>query len=179
MVVNMMASLINDDMRTLIGQEYGVQQRSVPVALSDIRKWAMAVYYPEIPPRLFWDEEFASHSRYGGIVAPEEFNPFAWITSDGPRVAPTFTGPITESGPEGAFGVKPPPTSHILNGGNSAVYGVRMRLGDVITSSRRRVVDYREVVGRLGPTLFTTTEVTWTNQPGERVKTSRDVLIRY
>jgi hypothetical protein len=35
------------------------------------------------------------------------------------------------------------------------------------------------VDGRLGLTLFTTTEVFWTNQHGEHVKTARDVLIRY
>jgi len=44
---------------------------SYPITVSDIRRWAMAVYYPEEPPRLFWDEEYARATRHGGIVAPE------------------------------------------------------------------------------------------------------------
>ena len=47
---------------------------------------ALAVYYPDVPPRLFWDEEYARSTRHGGIVAPEDFNPFAWFTADGRRV---------------------------------------------------------------------------------------------
>ncbi|HZU76165.1 MAG TPA: MaoC family dehydratase N-terminal domain-containing protein, partial [Dehalococcoidia bacterium] len=48
---------------------------SPPVSLSDIRKWAIAVYWPEVPPRIFWDEEYAKTTRWGGIIAPQDFNP--------------------------------------------------------------------------------------------------------
>jgi hypothetical protein len=171
--------LITEEMRALIGKEFGTGQQSVPISLSDVRKWAMAVYYPEVPPRLYWDEEYAAKTRFGGIVAPEEFNPFAWITAAGPRIAPTFSGPIRDSGPEGAFGVAPPQTSFILNGGSSVVYGARMRPGDVIDSGKTKVVDYQERQGRMGAMLFTTTEVTWTNQKGEMVKRTRGIGIRY
>ena len=51
---------------------------SLPIEASDIRRWAIATYYPEQPPRLFWDEEYAKTTRWGGIIAPPEFNPFAW-----------------------------------------------------------------------------------------------------
>jgi len=139
----------------------------------------MAVYYPEVPPRLFWDEEYAAATRFGGVVAPQEFNPFAWFTADGPRVAPSFSGPIRNTGPEGAFGVKPPETNFILNGGSSVVYGVRMRPGDVITSHQTKLVSYEEREGRMGPMLFTTTETRWTNQKSETVKTTRGIGIRY
>ena len=50
----------------------------------------------EMPPPLFWDEEYARTTRHGGVVAPGEFNPFAWFTADGPVISPTFTGPIRE-----------------------------------------------------------------------------------
>ena len=49
-----------------------------PIALADIRKWAIAVYWPENPPPLYWDEDYAKTTRYSGIVAPLDFNPFAW-----------------------------------------------------------------------------------------------------
>ena len=47
-------------------------RRSMPIAVSDIRKWAQAVYYPEAPPRQYWDEEYAATTPAGGIVAPED-----------------------------------------------------------------------------------------------------------
>jgi hypothetical protein len=135
---------ITDDMRSLVGREFGTARTSVPIALSDIRKWALAVYYPEVPPRLFWDEDYAKTTKHGGVVAPEEFNPFAWFTADGPVLSPTFVGPIRNSGPEHAFGVTAPETTFILNGGAEVTYGVRMRPGDVITSGLTKVVDYKE-----------------------------------
>jgi N-terminal half of MaoC dehydratase len=170
---------ISNEMQALVGQEYGKARTSAPISLSDIRKWAIAVYYPEMPPPLFWDEEYARTTRHGGVVTPEEFNPFAWFTADGPVMSPTFTGPIRDSGPEGAFGVAAPETTYILNGGSEVVYGVRMRPGDVITSSRTKVVEYKERPSRLGLILMTTTETTWTNQAGELVKTTRGTGIRY
>jgi hypothetical protein len=170
---------ITDEMRALVGREYGTERVSVPISLSDIRKWAMAVYYPEVPPRLFWDEEYARTTSHGGIVAPEEFNPFAWITAEGPSIAPTFQGAIRGSGPEGAFGVASPETTFILNGGIEVTYGARMRPGDVITSGKTKLVDYKERESRLGQMLFTQTETGWTNQSGEMVKISRGIGIRY
>jgi hypothetical protein len=170
---------ITDEMRALVGQEFGAERTSVPISLSDIRKWAMAVYYPNLPPPLYWDEEYAKTTRYGGVVAPEEFNPFAWFTAAGPTIAPTFEGPIRGSGPEGAFGVAAPETTFILNGGSEVAYGVRMRPGDVITSGLSKLIEYRERESRLGLMLFTVTESTWTNQDGEVVKTTRGTGIRY
>ncbi len=170
---------ISDDMRALVGREFGSPRQSLPISLSDIRKWALAVYYPEIPPPLFWDEEYAKATVHGGVVAPEEFNPFAWITASGPVVAPTFQGPIRGSGPEGAFGVEAPETTFILNGGSEVTYGVRMRPGDVITSGQTKVVDYQERPSRLGLMLLTTTESTWTNQEGEMVKVTQGTGLRY
>lgn len=170
---------ISKEMRGLVGQEFGSGRTSAPVSLSDIRRWAIAVYYPDIPPRLFWDEDYAKGTSHGGVVAPEDFNPFAWFTADGPTIAPTFSGPIRDSGPEGAFGVASPETNYILNGGMEVTYGARMRPGDVITTSRSKLVDYKERPSRLGLMLVTTTETTWTNQNGEMVKTTQGSSIRY
>ena len=121
-------------MRSVVGREFGTARRSVPISLSDIRKWALAIYYPEVPPRLFWDEDYAASTSHGGIVAPEEFNPFAWFTADGPVMPSNYEGEIRGSGPEEPLGVAEPETSFILNGGLELVHGARMRPGDVITS---------------------------------------------
>lgn len=137
---------------------------SFPVSESDIRKWALASYWPEKPPRLFWDAAYARGTRWDGIIAPQDFNPFAWPIdrppgreADGPRTAPGTRG---------------------MNGGQVETFGVPMRPGDVITS-RTRLKDWNERTTRLGLTLFTETEMEWRNQCGELVKTRISTGIRY
>jgi hypothetical protein len=171
----MTETYINDEMSAAIGS---IERQSVsfPISASDIRKWAMAVYYPEPPPRLFWDAEYAAGTRYGGIVAPEDFNPFAWMSANGPRAARQGDAGVTSR--EIGLGIKPPPVENQLNGGVEVEFGVRMRPGDVITSVTR-LHSYTEREGRLGRMLFTTSETVWTNQNDEVVKTSRDIHIRY
>lgn len=68
---------ITDDIRNMLNVERDVLT-SPPISEGDIRKWAIAVYWPDTPPRQFWDAGYAESTRWGGIVAPEEFNPFAW-----------------------------------------------------------------------------------------------------
>jgi MaoC dehydratase-like protein len=167
-------TVISDDMRKAIGGELG-RSVSFPITDSDIRRWAVAVYYPDAPPRVFWDAEYASGTSNSGIVAPEEFNPFAWMSSEGPQQAGATNDPDMI---EKTLGIEGPGLKFQLNGGMEVEYGVRMRPGDVITSIRR-LAGYREREGRLGLMLFTTTEDVWTNQDGELVKTSRSTVIRY
>jgi hypothetical protein len=167
-------SLVTPEMRQAVGREVR-RRRSFPIDVSDIRRWAVAVYYPDPPPPMFWDESHETTRANGGIVAPEEFNPFAWMTAEGPRTDPAGSA----AGPEEALGVGAPQTSFMLNGGLSSTYaGIPLRPGDVIQSVTR-LKDYRERPGRLGQMLFTVTEDTWTNQRGEVVRTSESTLIRY
>ena len=169
------ATHISDAMRASVGRELS-RLVSFPVSASDIRRWALAVYHPEEPPRLFWDEAYARASVHGGIVAPEEFNPFAWMTAE-----PAGRQRAPEGGVhalERALGIPGPAVRFQLNGGLEASYGARIRPGDVITGVTR-LAEYRERPGRLGLMLFTVSEATWTNQRDEWVKTSRSTLIRY
>jgi N-terminal half of MaoC dehydratase len=167
-------TVISDDMRKAIGGELG-RSVSFPITDSDIRRWAVAVYYPDAPPRMFWDAEYAGGTGNSGIVAPEEFNPFAWMSSEGPQKAAATNDPDMI---EKTLGIEGPGLKFQLNGGMEVEYGARMRPGDVITSVRR-LAEYREREGRLGLMLFTTTEDVWTNQNDELVKTSRSTVIRY
>jgi hypothetical protein len=149
---------------------------SFPIAESDIRRWAIAVYHPQEPPREFWDAAYAER-LHGGILAPEEFNPFAWMVAEQmvPRIAPLKRDPDRL---EKAAGIAGPGLHHQINGGTEAVYGVRMRPGDVIRSETR-LRDYHEREGRMGLMLITLTEVVWTNQRGEHVSTQVNTAIRY
>jgi N-terminal half of MaoC dehydratase len=149
---------------------------SFPIAASDIRKWAIAVYYPDPAPAVFWDDAVAAASPYGGIVAPEEFNPFAWMTADpqGPQALNRADPDLIER----RIGIEGPGLRFQLNGGIGVEYHHPMRPGDTITSERR-LSSYTEREGRLGLMLFTTVEDAWTNQRGEIVKRLHQTGIRY
>ena len=136
---------------------------SPPVAESDIRKWAIASYWPEVPPQLFWDQAYARTTKWGGIVAPEDFNPFAW---------PVPTGDGEGHGLPGMIG------RNVLNGGQTDTFGVRMRPGDVITT-RTRLSHWNEREGRAGLMLFSFYETEWRNQDDELVKRRIATLIQF
>jgi len=137
---------------------WGQDVVSYPVSLSDIRRWCIAVYWPETPPRMFWDEEHARSTAWGGIVAPEDFNPFGW---------PIQTAPVEHPGAQP--GTNPGKGENVLNGGQVDTFFTRIRPGDVITE-RSRVADWEERTGRLGLTLFLRHEFEWHNQRAELVK---------
>jgi hypothetical protein len=146
---------------------WGPETVSYPVSESDIRKWAIAVYWPLPPPRLYWDPEYAKTTRWGGIVAPEDFNPFAWPIRDS-EVKPTGAVPGQQSRQGG----------NVMNGGQVDTFGVRMRPGDVITT-RSRLSHWEERQGRNGLTLFSYQETEWRNQQGELVKKRVSTMVRY
>jgi acyl dehydratase len=135
------------------------------VAESDIRRWAIAIYWPERPPPLYWDPAYAATTRWGGIIAPRDFNPFAWPIDAPPR--PFASCP--ESFPD---------HPHVMNGGQHDRYGAPIRPGDVI-SGRSRMADVRSRTTRLGETHFVSTEHEWINQHGTLVRLRTSTLIRY
>lgn len=169
-------SNISAAMRAAVGTQLA-RQVSFPVTESDIRRWAIAVYHPQQPPRLFWDAGYAKSTRHGGIVAPEEFNPFAWMVAERDEPAAARPGGDLDH-PERLLGIPGPGLGHQLNGGVAVRYGARMRPGDVITSVSR-LTGYSERGGRLGLMLFTVTEDTWTSDDGNLVKVATSTLIRY
>jgi len=173
-------SLVSPDMLERKGV-WGRETVSPPVAESDIRKWAIATYWPEAPPPIYWDAVYAKTTRYGSIIAPPDFNPFAWAIE-------RYTGGARGSAGAGrsrdtdsrARRSRPGGTRRltVMNGGQTDTYGVPILPGDVITA-RSRLVDWEERQGRLGLTLFVHTETLWTNQKGERVRRRLSTTIRY
>lgn len=155
---------ITEEIRSMLDVERDIMV-SPPISANDIRKWAIAVYWPDTPPQVYWDEDYANTSRWGGLIAPQEFNPFAWPIE---RREATRIG-----GPQGKG-----PGQRGMNGGSEATYGEPMRPGDVIRSSTK-LVDVYEKTGKLGMMMFVVNETTWTNQNGEQVKVDRKVSIRY
>jgi N-terminal half of MaoC dehydratase len=167
---------ITSAMRQAIGRTIGTRV-SFPISESDIRRWAVAVYYPADPPPQFWDAEYAAATRHQGIVAPEEFNPFAWMAAKEHKLAI----PIDANNPDRTelmLGIDGPGLKFQLNGGQEVEYRSRMRPGDVITETSR-LSDYYEREGRLGLMLFTVSEIIWANQHGQDVRRYKQILIRY
>jgi N-terminal half of MaoC dehydratase len=162
-----MRTNVSDAMRGALGNLL-TRRISHPVSESDIRRWALAVYWPEKPPRAFLD---AAH-------APEEFNPFAWAIAASESTGKASSDANSADRTEQLAGVPGPGLQFQLNGGMETEYGAAIRPGDVITSENR-LESYSEREGRLGLMLFTVTEDTWTNQDGAVVKRTRSTLIRY
>jgi hypothetical protein len=159
--------LVTDEMRATEGV-WGEETVSFAVDVSDIRRWAQAVYWPEEPPRLYWDAEYAKTTHWGGIVAPEEFNPFAWPIGDwtdkpGWGIPPSLT-------PSGG--------SRGMNGGVESQYFARIRPGDVIRE-RSRLSHWKETTTRLGPTVFIYHETEWRNQRDELVMRRMGRVLRF
>jgi acyl dehydratase len=145
---------------------------SPSISVSDIKKWAIAAYWPAAPPPIYWDEDYAKTTRWGGIIAPPEFNPFAWPIHR--EIEPSVNLPAggKSVAADGA------PGNRGMNGGQVIEYFAPMRPGDVM-SSTTALVDWNERKTRLGLTLFSISETRWTNQKGELVKISRNTSIRY
>src|SRR6476659_4682735 len=71
------------DVKARVGQEVGGGQLEDPCSATDIRRWVMAMDYPN---PIHWDSEFAKASRFGGVVAPLSF-PVALDIGDGAQAA--------------------------------------------------------------------------------------------
>jgi hypothetical protein len=173
-------SLISAGMRAVIGRELS-RSTSFPVSESDIRRWAVATYYPDRPPARYWDEKAAEAGGGGAITAPDEFNPFAWMAAPSEPAQAAAAPAVDRHNPdyyELTLAIAGPGLKNQLNGGVWVEYGAPMRPGDVIESVTS-LFDYSERTGRLGEMLFTVTEDVWRNQRSEVVRRYRMTLIRY
>ena len=164
-------SLVTPDMEERKGV-WSEPRSSYPVCESDVRRWAIATYWPERPPRLYWDSDYASTTRWRGIIAPPDFNPFAWPVERLARPVPARRN--GGRGGEGEGGRR----LRTMNGGQTDTYGVPIRPCDVITS-RTRLRDWEQRETRLGDTLFVFSENEWHNQDAQLVRRRVSTAIRY
>ena len=77
-----------------VGQPIGGGQLWDPCSTSDIRRWVMAMDYPN---PLHWDQEFARESKFGGLVAPQSI---AVALDYGHGAAPGVRRPHPEQPPD-------------------------------------------------------------------------------
>jgi acyl dehydratase len=136
-----------------------------PVGANDIARWAIATYWPEPPPAPFLDRAAAEKGPWGGVVAPRDFDPFAWM-------------PKRPWSGDWLWGMGTEPGKRVLNGGQRNVYGAPIRPGDVIAVAHR-FVDVVERETKRGPMVFFTSEQRWENQDGEPVRVGETTTIYY
>ncbi|MBO2447754.1 MaoC family dehydratase N-terminal domain-containing protein [Actinomadura barringtoniae] len=154
------ARLDLSDVEHRVGLPVGGAQLWEPCAASDVRRWVMAMDYPN---PLHWDEEFARDSRFGGIVAPQSI---AVALDYGHGAQPACVGHI--------------PGSHLIFGGEEWwFYGTPVRPGDKLFQERR-FHDYKVTETKFaGPTMFSRGDTVHTNQHGALVARERSTAIRY
>jgi len=163
--------LVTDGMRRSRGVWDDWSRWSAPIRDSDIRRWALAVYWPEAPPRKYWDEASAASTSARGIVAPEEFNPFAWP-------AP---GSSTRSETRRSASDRRPDPQQVrgrVNGGCQVTYGAVMRPGDCIRR-RVRLHGWRTAEAPRGPLLLVDYEHEWRNERDQLVRLTIYTLIHW
>jgi acyl dehydratase len=148
------------DLKRRVGQEVGGGELIEPCSATDIRRWVMAMDYPN---PIHWDHDFAQSSKFGGIVAPQSF---AVAMDQGHGAQPACVGVI--------------PGSHLLFGGEEWWhYGPRIKPGDRLTQ-KRHFHDYKVTDTKFaGPTVFQRGDTVHFNQHGTPVCKERMTSIRY
>jgi acyl dehydratase len=126
------------------------------VGVNDITRWAIATHWPEPAPSL---------EGPWGLVAPRDFDPFAWM-------------PNRPWAGDWLWGMSAEPGGRVLNGGQRNRYFEPIRPGDVI-SVTRRFVDVIERETKGGPKVFFTSEFVWRNQHDALVRIAEQTTIYY
>ena len=151
-------SLITDEIRSWIGKE--TPPWTIEVTTLDVKRFSVAT--DDLNP-LYLDEDKASCSRYGGLIAPPLF-----------YMAP-LTNPVPESELradglpyEGKFPIPPTSLPRLMDGGTEIEFFVPIRVGDTLTG-RCKITDIYQKDGRTGPLIFVVRETSFTNQRGELV----------
>jgi acyl dehydratase len=158
----MPVNYITDDVKALIGARSGPVLAYHPVEASEVRRFFQAIMDPA--PR-YWDEAWAKSSRYGGLVAPPAFPPFAF------RRAPTEPDPLDrmhgdpdfDGLPRGDRGLPPVPVPlpRLLNGGYEYEFYRYAIVGERIYRSST-YLDIYQREGRSGPMVLIITEQKFT-----------------
>ena len=127
-----------------------------------IRRYAEAVGNDN---PLYFDEEYASESRYGTIIAPPGF--FGWSMQSVPS-SEGIIGLMTAMINAGYY--------RILDGGMSYEFFLPVREGDILIGSPK-VKDVNAKEGKSGTMMVCDFETTYLNQNGDLVAKAYQTLI--
>jgi len=171
---------VTDEVRALIGVESAPVTAHDAVEKGAIRRHCQAIMDDDA---LYWDDEYAATTPYGGVVAPPLFPLHAF------RRAPGTPDPLDQAleDPEydGAgqglaarlgLPVLPIKLKRMLNGGNDVEVLALARPGDrIVARSRYRDVYQKE--GKTGPLVFVIVETTYSTEAGQDLLLSRQTQV--
>lgn len=152
--------MVPDELKQYIGKIDPPHVREVERGA--IRRYAEAVGNDN---PLYFDEEYASESRYGTIIAPPGF--FGWSMQSVPS-SEGIIGLMTAMINAGYY--------RILDGGMSYEFFLPVREGDIMIASPK-VKDVTAKEGKSGTMMVCDFETTYLNQNGDLVAKAYQTLI--
>lgn len=160
--------LITDEARAFIGKESTVYLGEV--TLREMQRYAMAV--GDANP-LYFDEEYARRSAYGGLIAPP--NMVAAIM--GWEAGPAEERLLPDGRPlEGELSLPLRGVSRAMGAGQELEFLAPVRPGDAFTRLSK-VTEIVQREGRSGPFVLVTLEQRFVNQGGEVALVCRSSFI--
>lgn len=163
------AGLITEQARALVGQE--TETYLGEVTLRDCQRYAIAV--GDLNP-LYFDEEYARASAYGGLIAPPNMLTAVRGWGAGAREGELASDGVVDL-PEEKL---PIALERRMAGGQALEYHAPVRPGDRITR-RGGIVSLEEREGRSGAFVVMVREDRYYNGRGELLVTCREtVLVR-
>ena len=131
-----------------------------------IKKYADAI--GDMNP-LYWDEEYARNSKYGGIIAPPGF--FGWpVKWEGSPLLSVLRQ-------EAMAAISKAGYPRVLDGGIEYEFFSPVLAGDTLAAVPR-IADIQEREGKTGKMFLTVLETTYTNQSGDLVAKERKITVQ-
>ena len=156
--------MITDELKQFIG-------KIAPPIIRKVESGAIIRYADAVgnPDPLHNDEEYASRSRYGALIAPPGFFgcPMKMVAAS--TGLPDIIADLQRALKNAGF-------PRILDGGISYDFFIPVRTGDLIISSPK-VQGLTEKEGKSGPMMVCGFETTYFNQNGELVARSYQTFI--
>ncbi len=154
--------MIPEELKQYIGKQYAPHVREVEKGA--IRRYAEAI---DDDNPIYCDEEYATKSSYGTIIAPPGF--FGWAKKRA-DVAPKAIIEVWEATMKAGYG-------RLLDGGISYEFNLPVREGDTLVASMK-VKDIYEREGKSGTKMiFPVFETTYINQNGDIVAKACHTMI--
>lgn len=159
-----------DEGRGWIGKEGDPVYAADPIDLAQIHRYCAL---NEDGNPLYWDEEYAKRSRFGGIIAP---NAIIMVAAMGGYWQPSW---MPKAKGKSATATLPLPGDTVINTNSLQEYFRPLRPGDRLWSQEKIADITSEKKTRLGVGHFITTVASYYNQYGDLVATNTNTLYRF
>ncbi len=161
--------LINDAARALIGRE--TETYLGKLSLRDCQRYALAT--GDLNP-LYFDDEYARRSAYGGLIAPPNMLTAVRVWGSGAREDELAADGVVDL-PEEKLPIR---LQRRMAGGQELIFHAPVRPGDGITR-RGGIISMEERSGRSGDLVVMVREDRYYNEREELLVTCREtVLVR-